>query len=147
MRVNCFPTKNKRFKNRNVHTILITMNFYCYTYVIVDGSTLLVNILAGLSLTIQCKAAIELNSKALPGFRQWLFSLRHSLNNVYFVCTIMFVIINDYSQIIHVLVRAIESSKSNTCIMSPSTVTMTTTANACRLVGRHTVLWTWFSIK
>ena len=145
IRVNCFPTKIKRFKNRNVHIILITMNFYYHVYVIVDGSALLVNILAWLFLTIQCKAVIKLNSEAIPGFRQWIVSLRHSLNNMYSACTIMFAIVNDYLQISYTSIRVIESWKVNNCIMSPSTVI--TTAHACKLVGRQTVLWTWFRVK
>ena len=121
IRVNCFPTKIKRFKNRNVNTILITMNCYCCIYVIADGSTSFVNILAELSLTIHCKAAIELNSKALPGFRQWLVSLRRNINNVYSACTIMFAIVNDYSQISYASVRVIESWKLNiaSCLPAP----------------------------
>ena len=45
------------------------------------------NYLSASSLKIQCKAVIELNSKALTYFRQLLVSLRPSLNNIYVAYT------------------------------------------------------------
>ena len=47
----------------------------CNTYVIHRWIHLVSKYFPELSLKIQCKAAIELNSKALPHFRLWLVSL------------------------------------------------------------------------